>query len=151
MQFIQKISLINYPTCLTSNYMLPCIICNPFTFAPGVCFSNRRYVFITSGWNTIKKQLSDFILSHVFLYCILYIHGKNYFIFQTAWHFASARGLKFSLDHHNKDFQYLWNLHIKQKKTIQFSVSVCVEHGFVVNKTHTSIKKTLHKKIDLKI
>ena len=24
---------------------------------------------------------------------------------------------------------------------------VCVEHGFVVNKIHTSIKKTVHKKV----
>ena len=28
---------------------------------------------------------------------------------------------------------------------------VCGEHGFVVNKINTSIKKTVHKKIDLKV
>ena len=28
---------------------------------------------------------------------------------------------------------------------------VCVEHVFVVNKIHTSIKKTVHKKFDLKV
>ena len=28
---------------------------------------------------------------------------------------------------------------------------VYVEHGFVVNKIHTSIKKTVHKKFDLKV
>ena len=28
---------------------------------------------------------------------------------------------------------------------------VCVEHGFVVNKINTSIKKTVHKKFDLKV
>ena len=26
-------------------------------------------------------------------------------------------------------------------------IVVCVEHGFVVNKTHTLIKKTVHKKV----
>ena len=36
-----------------------------------------------------------------------------------------------------------------QTKTKQYndqSRLVCVEHGYVVNKTHTSIKKTAHKK-----
>ena len=28
---------------------------------------------------------------------------------------------------------------------------MCIEHGFVVNKTHSSIKKTMHKKFDLKM
>ena len=28
---------------------------------------------------------------------------------------------------------------------------VCVEHGFVVNKINTSIKKTVHKNFDLKV
>ena len=27
---------------------------------------------------------------------------------------------------------------------------VCVEHGFIINQSHTSIKKAVHKKIDLK-
>ena len=31
------------------------------------------------------------------------------------------------------------------------SYLVCVEHGFVVNKIHTSIKKTMHNKFDLKV
>ena len=30
-------------------------------------------------------------------------------------------------------------------------IQVCVEHGFVVNKIHTLIKKTVPKKIDLKV
>ena len=28
---------------------------------------------------------------------------------------------------------------------------VCVEYGFVVNKIHTSVKKTVHEKFDLKV
>ena len=28
---------------------------------------------------------------------------------------------------------------------------VCIEHGFVVKKINTSIKKTVHKKFDLKM
>ena len=41
-----------------------------------------------------------------------------------------------------------------QTKTKQYNDQphlMCVEHGFVVNKTHTSIKKTVHKKFDLKV
>ena len=42
----------------------------------------------------------------------------------------------------------------KYNATVQYNEQshlVCVEHGFVVNKTHTSIKKTTLKKIDLKV
>ena len=34
----------------------------------------------------------------------------------------------------------------QNKKYNDQSHLVCVEHGFVVNKIHTSIKKTVHKK-----
>ena len=62
-------------------------------------------------------------------------------IFQTAWHIASASSLKFSHDDHNKDNDWIFNLHeiSISNKNQQFndqSHLVCVEHGFVVNKTH---------------
>ena len=41
-----------------------------------------------------------------------------------------------------------------QTKTKQYndqSHLVCVEHGFVVYKIPTSIKKTVHKELDLKV
>ena len=37
-------------------------------------------------------------------------------IFQTAWHFASASGLKFSHDDQNY-VQFQWNLHAYQTQT----------------------------------
>ena len=69
-------------------------------------------------------------------------------IFQTSWHFASASGLKFSHDDHNNDNDWIFNIsEIKTKQYNDQSYLVCVEHGFIVNKTHTSFKKTVHKKI----
>ena len=40
---------------------------------------------------------------------------------------------------------------IQTKQYKDQSHLVCVEYGFVVNKIHTSIKKTVHKKSDLKV
>ena len=69
-------------------------------------------------------------------------------ISQTAWHFALANGLKFSHDDHNKDNNWIFNINefAYQTQTKQYndqSHLVSVEHGFVVNKTHTSIKKLI--------
>ena len=50
------------------------------------------------------------------------------------------------------DLQFQWDLDIKHKPnhTMTNHISVCVKHGFVVNKTHTSIKKTAHKNVTCK-
>ena len=72
------------------------------------------------------------------------------------WHFASASSLKFSHDDHNKDNDWIFNLNeISVSNTNQIyndqSHLVCIEHGFVVNKINTSIKKTVYKKFHLKV
>ena len=58
--------------------------------------------------------------------------------FQTAWHFTSASSLKFSHDDNNKkrlDFQFNKICISLKKQYNDQSHSVCVVHGFVVNKT----------------
>ena len=83
--------------------------------------------------------------------------GINTIIYQRAWHFALASGLSFSHDDHIIKTTIGFSISMKfafQTQTKQYndqSHLVCVEHGFVVNKTHTSIKKTVHKKFDLKV
>ena len=68
---------------------------------------------------------------------------------------TSASGLKFSHEDHNKHNDWIFNLDeiciSNKNQTNDHSHLVCVEHGFIVKKTHTSIKKTAHKKIDLKV
>ena len=43
-------------------------------------------------------------------------------------------------------FYFIYILYIKQKPNKTMTNHRCFEHGFVVNKTHTLIKKTTHKK-----
>ena len=72
-------------------------------------------------------------------------------------HFASASCLKFSHADHNIDNDWIFNLNeisiSYRNQTIQWPIafSVFVEHGFVVGKTHTSIKKKVHKRPDLNV
>ena len=77
-------------------------------------------------------------------------------IFQTVWHFASASGLELSHDDHNKDNDWIFNLNeisiSNTNQTIQWPMACSVvEHGLIVNKTHTSIKKTVQKSVMLHI
>ena len=100
------------------------------------------------------------VIRNIFFNLIAIIYkfnnSKCTIIFQTVWHFASASSLKFSHDDYNKDNDWIFNLNeISISNTNQTindqSHLVCVEHGFVVNKIHTSINKTVHKKFNLKV
>ena len=98
----------------------------------------KIYAVVTRSWYTILTHTHILGFPGPYMYTI---------IFQTAWHFASARGLKFSHDDHNKDND--WMKLAYQTKIKQYndqSHLVCVENGFVANKTHTSITKTVYKK-----
>ena len=72
-------------------------------------------------------------------------------IFQIAWHFASSSRLKFSHDDHNKHNDWIFNLDeiciSNKNQLLQWPITFSVSRArFVVNKTHTSFKKTAHKK-----
>ena len=86
---------------------------------------------------------------------IVHIMDTHTISFQTVGQFASASGFHTTIIHVIKttigssDSMKL----AYQTQTKQYndqSHLVCVEHGFVVNKMHTLIKKTVHKKFDLK-
>ena len=110
-------------------------------------FQHRTHVF--------RKTLLNCHLDDYIRVCMIKHYAEHSYtiIFQTVWHFASASSLKFSHDDHNKDNDWIFNLNeisISNTYIDQLHL-VCVEHGFVVNKINTSIKKTVHTKFDLKV